>query len=163
MTENCPIQQRVLAAFLQFLKDVDLGADDPSVVLSLCDQIRDDVMPYFGIRVEDDSYQKGSSVWKLDSVSAILADKEQKKKDAEIAAKKKAENQKKKEEAERKKRELASLDPSEFFMKHPTWSGKFATYNEEGFPLTTADGKPLSKGLVKKTTAALAKHKAQNK
>ena len=120
-------------------------------------------MPVFGIRIEDDAYQKGNSVWKLDSVAAILADKEQKKRDAEAAKKKKEENARKKEEAERLKREIAAIEPNEFFKKHPTWEGKFATYDDEGFPLTTVDGKPLSKGLLKKATAALTKHKAQKK
>uniref|UniRef100_A0A7S4IE33 tRNA synthetases class I catalytic domain-containing protein n=1 Tax=Vannella robusta TaxID=1487602 RepID=A0A7S4IE33_9EUKA len=159
VVDNSPIQQRILSAFIKFLSDVSEAADDPQKVLGLCDAVRDDIMPFLGVRFEDDAYQKGSSIWKLDTIASILADREQRKKEAAIAEKKKQEKERKKAEAEKQRRELAAIKPEEFFKKHPTWAGKFATYDDEGNPLTTTDGKPLSKGLVKKTKNALAKHK----
>jgi len=162
--DRSSVDVRVTAALVKFLADVSAAAGTPKDVLQLCDAVRDDVLPALGVRFEDDSYERGVSVWKLDRVSSILADREARLKAAAEKEQKKLEAKKKREEAERQKKEAAAIPPEEFFKKHPTWANQFATYNDSGFPLTTVDGKPLSKGLLKRATNALAKHvKAQSK
>jgi len=47
--------------------------------------------------------------------------------------------------------------PIEFF-KCGVWKGKYATYEKSGFPLTTVDGKPLSKKQTKKLKKLFDKH-----
>lgn len=76
-------------------------------------------------------------------------------------------NRKKRAAAEEKlkqqqqKEAIAKIPVEEFFKQHPNWAGKFATYDETGFPLTTTDGKPISKGEVKRATTAWNKFKKE--
>jgi len=49
------------------------------------------------------------------------------------------------------------IPPSQFF-KSGVWVGKYATYKDSGFPLTTVDGKPLSKKQTKKLTRLFDQH-----
>ena len=164
MNEDSPISQKVLAAYIEFLASISAVADQPQAVLKLCDRVRDDVMPFLGVRFEDDAYMKGVSVWKLDSIASILRDREKRRIDLCEGKRKKLEKERQKQEAARKKAELAAIPPSEFFKVHPTWAGKFGSYDDDGMPLTTIDGKELSKGMVKKTGQAMDKHKkAQTK
>jgi len=157
--EDSPITQKILAAYIEFLGAISAVADQPQKVLSLCDRVRDDVMPFLGVRFEDDAYMKGVSVWKLDSVASILRDREKRRIDMCEGKRKKLEKERQKQEAARKKAELAAIPPTEFFKVHPTWAGKFGSYDADGMPLTMADGKELSKGLLKKTAQAMDKHK----
>merc|ERR1712137_1377161 len=76
VNEDSPISQKVLAAYIEFLASISAVADQPQAVLKLCDRVRDDVMPFLGVRFEDDAYMKGVSVWKLDSIASILRDRE---------------------------------------------------------------------------------------
>lgn len=88
-----------------------------------------------------------------------MNDREKRKIERFASEMKKREKAREKAEAERLKKEISLIAPEDFFKKHPKWNDQFATYDETGFPLTTTDGKPLSKGLVKRATKALQLHK----
>lgn len=155
------IYQQVFKLYQDFLTNIEATADKPVEVLSICDKIRDDTLPYFGIRFEDDTYIKNASTWKLDSVQATLKDRENRKLDFGARNKKKRAAEQEKLRQQQQKAALAQIPVNEFFKQHPNWTGKFATYDESGFPLTTTDGKAISKGEAKRATTAWNKFKKE--
>ncbi|KAJ6236395.1 cysteine--tRNA ligase [Anaeramoeba flamelloides] len=109
-------------------------------LLQLCDQIRDDVLPFIGIRLEDRNNEP--SVWKFENKEVLLKERDQK-----IAEKKKKELAKLKRLEEQKKRlEQAKIKPEEMFLKDP----RFSKFDEKGIPTHDAKGEELKKSFKKK-------------
>ena len=123
-----------LAKFRDTIKD-KAATSDPKELFKICDELRDDVLPYMGIRLEDKG--KGNpSIWKLEDRETLIKQREQK-----IAEKKK------KEEEVRAKNERALKEKStsgkDYFKTFE--SDKYSKFDEAtGLPTHDAKGKELS-------------------
>ncbi|CAH1954638.1 unnamed protein product [Acanthoscelides obtectus] len=114
-------------------------------ILKECDNLRDEVLPNIGVRLED--REGGPSAVKLVDKETLLKEKE---------AKRKAE-QEKAAEKERKKAEMVAaaaakeaqkkIPPSELFKKE---TDKYSKFDDDGLPTHDAEGKEISKGQLKK-------------
>ena len=96
--------------------------DDPKALLKLCDELRDDVLPFAGIRLEDTS---SGTVWKLARKEDLIAEREEKMrvaKEKEEMKKKRAEEKARKEE---EKDQKAKIDPKEMFLGMTDLYSKF--------------------------------------
>ncbi|XP_033216367.1 cysteine--tRNA ligase, cytoplasmic [Belonocnema kinseyi] len=112
-------------------------------ILEECDRIRDEVLPNFGVRLEDGDF-----------CSVKLVDKEDLKREKE--AKKRLEAEKVSEKNKKKAKEVAAaavkealrkVPPSELFRKE---SYKYSKFDDNGLPMLDAEGKEISKGQLKK-------------
>ncbi|XP_046552685.1 cysteine--tRNA ligase, cytoplasmic-like isoform X1 [Haliotis rubra] len=116
-----------------------------TAILQMCDDIRDNVLPNLGVRLEDHEGQP--PVIKLVDRDTLLKEREEKLRL----------EQQKREEKERKKREqeaakaakeaLKKIPPSELFRKE---TDKYSAFDERGMPTHDAAGKELAKSAVKK-------------
>uniref|UniRef100_T1GS43 Cysteine--tRNA ligase, cytoplasmic n=1 Tax=Megaselia scalaris TaxID=36166 RepID=T1GS43_MEGSC len=121
------------------------GNEDSTDILKLCDEIRDEILPNLGVRLEDKD--GGAFAVKLVDKDTLLKEKE---------AKKRAE-QEKAAEKEKKKAAAAALaaakeaqkkiDPKKMFL---TETDKYSAFDENGLPTLDKDGKEVSKGQLKK-------------
>jgi cysteinyl-tRNA synthetase len=60
------------------------ASDDPKALFKISDELRDDILPYLGIRLEDKG--KAASIWKYEKPEILI-----KERDAKIAEKAKKE------------------------------------------------------------------------
>lgn len=82
-------------------------------------QLRDDILPYAGIRLEDSA---NGTIWKLDNKETLIAEREEKiriAKEKEEAKKKQAEEKARKE---KEKEEKAKIDPKTMFLDNKEYS-----------------------------------------
>ncbi|XP_001648945.2 cysteine--tRNA ligase, cytoplasmic [Aedes aegypti] len=114
-------------------------------ILQLCDQIRDDILPNLGVRLED---REGNlSALKLVDRDVLLKEREAKR----------AEEARKAAEKERKKAEAAAaqaakdaqrkINPVDLFRSE---TDKYSAFDERGLPTHDTEGKEISKGQQKK-------------
>nr|CAD7395991.1 unnamed protein product [Timema cristinae] len=114
-------------------------------ILKECDRLRDDVLPNVGVRLED--HEGHPSAVKMVDRETLLQEKEVKRK---LEAEKAAEKIRKKTEqlaAQAQKDAQKRIKPDEMFHSE---TDKYSKFDEKGIPTCDADGKELSKGLVKK-------------
>ncbi|GJQ69559.1 hypothetical protein Trydic_g6655 [Trypoxylus dichotomus] len=114
-------------------------------ILKKCDSLRDDVLPFVGVRLEDREGEP--TAVKLVDCNSLIRERE---------AKRKAELEKI-AERERKKIELAAaqaakeaqrkIPPSEMFRRE---TDKYSKFDENGLPTHDVEGKEISKGQTKK-------------
>ncbi|XP_054716783.1 cysteine--tRNA ligase, cytoplasmic-like [Uloborus diversus] len=115
-------------------------------VLKLCDELRDDILPKHGVRLEDQSQGQKAAIKLVDP--EILAREQEQKMKMEME---------KKLEKERKMQELAAAKaekdakkkilPSELFK---SMTDKYSQFDEKGIPTHDAEGKKLSESQMKK-------------
>jgi len=126
------------------------AGSSPQELLAACDQLRDIALPQLGVRVDDSG---AGAKWKLCDPEEL---RQEAIRDAEAKRVKDEALRLKREEAARKaaeKEAKSRVSPEEMF-KLGEHAGKFSAYDDTGFPLTTSDGQPLSKGLQKKLQKA---------
>ena len=89
----------IVEALIKFRDDVkDPKNQDPKALFKLSDGLRDDILPFLGIRLEDKKDQ--ATIWKYEKPEILIAEREKKhaekaKKEAEKAAKKELDLKKK--------------------------------------------------------------------
>lgn len=133
-----------LSTFREQIRNAGLESKD-AAILKLCDQLRDEVLPHLGVRLEDKEGAK--TVVKIMDPNQLLKEMEAKKKVEEekrlkkIAAKEAAEKKRREKEAEKRQ------PPEEMFL-HMT--DKYSKFDDQGLPTHDVDGKEISKGLNKK-------------
>jgi len=113
-------------------------------ILRACDEIRDDILPTLGIRLED---KPQGTLWKYEDKAILIKEKEAKLADAQ---RKIDEKLKKQEEDALRKAELeekSKISPDKMFIHQTDLYSKF---DDKGIPTHDKDGKELSKGLAKK-------------
>lgn len=125
----------VLSKFRDDIKAVATAG--PKDIFKACDNLRDNVLPELGIRLEDKGKDKPATWKKVDpaELKAQIKAKEEE-------SKKKEEDAKKKKEEELK---LKSTPPSEFFK---LMTDKYSKWDETGLPTHDAKGKELSKEII---------------
>ena len=133
------------------IKDTCIIDKDIKKVLTICDKMRDEILPNLGVRIEDKG--KGEkSVWKFFDKEEYLKEKE---KEKELK-----ENKKKQKEAEAKERELKlSLTAKEYYAMQ---TDKYSEFDNEGVPTKNAKGNELSKEQYNKLKKEFAKHDKQH-
>ena len=128
------------------VKESCIADKDVKKVLTICDKLRDEVLPNLGVRIEDKG-NKEKSVWKFFDKEEYLKEKE---KEKELK-----ENKKKQKEAEAKEREhKLSLTAKEYFA---TLTDKYSEFDSEGIPIKNAKGNELSKEQYNKFKKEFAK------
>ncbi|XP_069079114.1 cysteine--tRNA ligase, cytoplasmic isoform X1 [Pleurodeles waltl] len=116
-----------------------------SEVLQVCDELRDDLLPELGVRLED--HEGLPTVVKLVDKETLLKEREEKKKIEEEKKRKKEEAARKKQEQQEAKLEKMKVPPNEMFIQE---MDKYSKFDENGFPTHDAEGKEISKGQTKK-------------
>ena len=133
------------------VKESCIADKDVKKVLSICDKLRDDILPNLGVRIEDKG-NKEKSVWKFFDKEEYLKEKE---KEKELK-----ENKKKQKEAEAKEREhKLSLTAKEYYA---TLTDKYSEFDNDGVPTKNAKGNELSKEQYNKLKKEFAKHDKQH-
>lgn len=114
----------------------------------MCDELRDDILPYLGIQLEDKGKEE-DSIWKLENKEVLIA-----KRDAKIADKLKKEEEKRvRKEQELKKK---STSGKEWFRVME--SDKYSKFDPEtGLPTHDTKDKALSEPIVNKLKKVQAK------
>ncbi|XP_058461123.1 cysteine--tRNA ligase, cytoplasmic [Malaya genurostris] len=114
-------------------------------ILTLCDQLRDDILPNLGVRLED---REGKpSALKLMDRNTLIKEREIKR---EEEARKITEKERKKIEAaaaQAAKDAQQRINPVDMFR---TEADKYSAFDERGLPTHDAEGKEISKGQQKK-------------
>ncbi|XP_035891839.1 cysteine--tRNA ligase, cytoplasmic [Anopheles stephensi] len=115
-------------------------------ILQLCDQLRDDVLPGLGVRLED--REGAPSALKLVPAEVLLREREAKRAEENRKA---AEKERKKAEAaaaQAAKDALRKINPIEMFRSE---TDKYSAFDEAtGLPTHDTEGKEVSKGQLKK-------------
>ncbi|XP_064542513.1 cysteine--tRNA ligase, cytoplasmic [Drosophila montana] len=114
-------------------------------ILKLCDDLRDDVLPNLGVRLEDKD--GGKFAVKLVDRDMLLREREAKQAaEAERAAEKERKKQAMAEAAAAKESQRR-IDPKKMFLSE---TEKYSAFGEDGLPTHDKDGKEISKGQLKK-------------
>ena len=107
--------------------------------MKISDELRDDILPYLGIRLEDKSGQP--SIWKLEDPETLIKERERK-----------IEEKKQKEEEKKQRAELAlkkkSTPASEWFKVF--FADKYSKFDEQGLPTHNSKDKELHENERKK-------------
>jgi len=114
-------------------------------ILKECDELRDNVLPNLGVRLEDKENEP--TVIKLVDKAELLREKEEKKAQEE---KKRLEKEAKKAEAAAKAAALEAqrkIPPSELFKGE---TDKYSKFDEKGLPTHDAKGEEIPKAQLKK-------------
>mmetsp|Transcript_9788 Transcript_9788/g.16481 ORF Transcript_9788/g.16481 Transcript_9788/m.16481 type:complete len:152 (+) Transcript_9788:1476-1931(+) len=114
---------------------------DPKELFKISDELRDDILPYLGIRLEDKG--KGQdSIWKFEDKEKLIKEREQK-----IAEKEKKEEEKRlRKELDLKKK---STPGKEWFRVFET--DKYSKFDAEtGLPTHDLNDKALSEAILNK-------------
>jgi cysteinyl-tRNA synthetase len=133
-----------LAEFREKVRQI-ARQEKAEAILTLCDELRNDILPNVGVRLEDHEGQP--PVVKLVDRETLLKEREQKMK---------AEEQKRIEK-ERKKREQAEAQAAKDAQRRiPPWelftgeTDKYSKFDDKGMPTHDLEGKEVSKGQLKK-------------
>jgi len=137
-----------------------VAADLATDVLRLCDELRDNVLPAVGVRLEDRA--SGRAQFSLDDPVRLQAEAARKRESAAKAeAERLAKEEKRRADALRDA-DRAAVEPKRMF--EPQFDAlfdretSFGEFDETGLPIATADGEPLSKSATKKLIKMRQKH-----
>lgn len=143
-------KEQLLAPYLDvltaFRKDIRIAtiAGDNKAVLALVDRLRDEILPEYGVRMEDKgSGTSAETIWKLEDVEQLRKEKLQK----EAEKKKKAEEKEAAAKLAAEREERAKVPPSEMFKGATTL---YSAFDESGMPTLDVAGQPLSATVLKK-------------
>ncbi|CAG0900024.1 unnamed protein product [Cyprideis torosa] len=118
-------------------------------ILKLCDELRDDVLPELGVRLED--IEGRGPVVKLVDPETLRREREAKLQEVKELAEKKErqkEEAKKKMEADKEERDsLRKVPPGEMFRRE---TDKYSRFDERGIPTHDFKGEEISKSQAKK-------------
>ena len=137
--------------FRDEIKQACIKEKDVKKVLNICDDLRDNILPNLGIKIEDKGKDE-ESVWKFYDKEQFIKEKEKQKELKEA--------QKQKKEKEAKERELKlSLTAKEYYAMQ---TDKYSKFDENGIPIQNEKGQDLSKEQINKLKKDFAKHDKQH-
>ncbi|GMI07110.1 hypothetical protein TrRE_jg8150 [Triparma retinervis] len=137
-----------LDAILNFrgaIRDAARGKDFGKL-LSLCDGLRDEVLPELGVQLEDK--EGGRGVWKLED-----PEEGRKRREVEELERRRKEEEKAKRDSEAaEKKRAAMVTPEEFLkaMKLDDGTPTYGGFGEDGIPTKDGKGEELNKSAAKK-------------
>ncbi|KAM8712580.1 hypothetical protein ACLKA7_012990 [Drosophila subpalustris] len=114
-------------------------------ILKLCDDLRDDVLPNLGVRLEDKD--DGKFAVKLVDREMLLREREAKQAAEAERAAEKARKKRALEEAAAAKEAQRRINPKDMFISE---TEKYSAFGEDGLPTHDKEGKEISKGQLKK-------------
>ncbi|KAH8261391.1 hypothetical protein KR044_008304 [Drosophila immigrans] len=114
-------------------------------ILKLCDELRDDVLPNLGVRLEDKD--DGKFAVKLVDRDTLLREREAKQAAEAERAAEKARKKQALEAAAAAKEAQRRVNPKEMFLSE---TDKYSAFGEDGLPTHDKEGKEVSKGQLKK-------------
>lgn len=125
-------------------------------LFSLCDRIRDDILPNLGVRMEDYETESGlKSRLKFVDKDILMREREERiKAEEQKRAAKEASKQKQNKPVE------IPIAPSELFLKE---TDKYSQFDKNGMPTHDSEGKELSKSALKKLTKIYQAHEKKYK
>jgi len=130
----------LMEALIKFRDDVKNPANqDPKALFKLSDELRDDILPFLGIRLEDKKDQP--TIWKYENPDILIKERENKL-------------------AEKEKKAAEKLAKAELALKKKSTSGKdwfrvmesekYSKFDEEtGLPTHDAKGKAINDTILK--------------
>ena len=125
---------------LSKFRDQVKAGGDAKELFRLCDELRDDILPHLGVRLEDRA--KGQeAIWKYEDKEILL-----KERDAKIKEKEKKEEEKRRRKEEEVKKK--STPASEWFKVFR--AAEFSQFDTTGLPTHDAKGKELSESIRNK-------------
>lgn len=131
-----------------------------SELLRLCDELRDDILPTLGVRLEDRG--EGGASWKLDDPAVLLKERQLKQQQAQAAAAAKAAKKEAALAKEAQRVAQLAVPPEDMYQQqYDAVFSRDATYtafDADGIP-TEAAGEELSKSARKKLIKQQAKHR----
>jgi len=118
-------------------------------LLSICDELRDNILPNLGVRLEDYDVGDGTTRTRLKLVDkeTLLKEREDKLRAEEAKRIEKEKKRLEKEKLEQLKEAQKKIPPSEMFKSE---TDKYSAFDEKGMPTHDAEGKEISKGQIKK-------------
>ncbi|CAL1292113.1 unnamed protein product [Larinioides sclopetarius] len=134
---------RTLADFRENIRQLAKEIKATSI-LKKCDELRDDILPNLGVRLEDQEGMKAAI--KLVDPAELAREKEMKLK---AEAEKKLEKERKKQEQLKKEAEkeaMKKMPPSEMFK---SMTNKYSKFDDKGIPTHDVEGKELTKSQLK--------------
>ncbi|KAJ7020017.1 tRNA synthetases class I (C) catalytic domain-containing protein [Mycena alexandri] len=141
---------RSLSTFRDSVRRLAMGKGDTALqdILALCDRLRDvDLVP-LGVALDDQ--EDGKALVKLVPPAELIRAREEKRAQAEAKTAKKAASAQAAHEKRIAKLEKGRVAPEDLFKPPNVPEGTYGSWNEEGVPLTDAEGKELSKNQGKK-------------
>lgn len=150
-------RSRVRVSALAGAKDHDPEAVEKTIkkLLASCDELRDKRLPAIGVELLDDAIQDASPKSSKEAGRWRYCMP----KNCDKANKKESSKKRKKTIAFSASTSTASLKD---FLTHGQYDGMFSQFNDEGLPTRTADGKDVSKRLLKKVTKKYEKFVKNN-
>ncbi|KAK9503324.1 hypothetical protein O3M35_011923 [Rhynocoris fuscipes] len=146
-SENAQDTESIVMPFLRILGDFrdDVRGEARKLkaqsILTLCDSIRDDILPNVGVRLEDREGKKCAV--KLVDRKILMEEREARKRlEAE-----KAEQKAKALAVQAEKEAQKKIPASEMFL---SMTDKYSAFDSQGIPTHDAQGKEISKGQLKK-------------
>lgn len=152
---------KVLDAFCEFRDTIrDEARKEKSAgmqkILSICDDVRDDVLPKIGVRLEDRGTDQ-AAMWKLEDVKTLVMEIERKRQ-AEASRREEKERKRLAREAKlQEDLERGRLSPEMLFKEGKEYAGKYSAFDADGMPVKDAEGKELSRSALKNLAKARAK------
>lgn len=139
-TKGEDVQEMIKIATDFFTQVQAKSSEGPKSLFGLCDDLRDDVLPNLGVRLEDRA--KGqAAIWKYEDREVLLKERQAKIADRE---KKEEEKRRRKEEETRKK----STPAQNWFREFR--AAEFSQFDDAGLPSHDAKGKELSEAIRNK-------------
>ena len=140
----------VLSKFRDDIKANALAG--PKEIFKVCDNLRDNVLPELGIRLEDKGKDQ-PAIWKKDDPEKLKSEIKSKEEE-----KVKREEEKKRKVADDLKKKMT---PAKEYFKQMT--DKFSAFDEQGLPTHDAKGKELSMEIKNKLKKEYAKQDSVHK
>lgn len=132
----------LLAEFRVQVKELSRKGDTTGL-LKLCDNLRDEVLPTVGVKLED-TVNNGvaGSAWKLRSPEELKKEADEKKAAAEEKARRKAELAAEAARKQAEKEAKLKIDPRTMFINQ---TDKYSKFDDKGIPTHDAAGQEVSK------------------
>ena len=148
-------RETIVMPFLEIIADLREKIRSKAIelknneLLGICDQLRDEVLPNVGVRLEDYEVGGGQTKTRLKLVDkeTLLKEKEEKLRAQELKRLEKERKIAEKAIADAKREQENKVCPLDMFRSE---SDKYSTFDEMGIPTHDIEGKELSKSQIKK-------------
>eukprot|EP00178_Gracilaria_changii_P019095 TRINITY_DN55559_c0_g1_i1.p1 TRINITY_DN55559_c0_g1~~TRINITY_DN55559_c0_g1_i1.p1 ORF type:complete len:669 (-),score=131.72 TRINITY_DN55559_c0_g1_i1:823-2829(-) len=142
----------VLDAFCRFRDSIRQaarrdGAEAIGNIMSLCDAVRDEVLPPLGVRLEDRGVEQ-CAVWKLEDAATLVMEIERKKEAEQKRREEKAKQKAAREAKLRQDLERGKVAPQNMF-REGEYAGRYSEFDDNGMPTKDSKGNALSKSALK--------------
>ncbi|WWC69630.1 cysteine-tRNA ligase [Kwoniella pini CBS 10737] len=119
-------------------------------ILALSDRFRDEEAIALGLQLDDGQGSDGGALFKIVDPQSLIAAREEKRKIAADKLAKKEANARAAEEKRIAQLEKGKISPKDMFKPPNTPQGIYTEWDDQGLPTKDAEGKEVSKSLLKK-------------